>query len=203
MPGIGGISGSAPVATTTTSGASVATASGGHLGAGVDLDAQLAQPSRLEVAEAQHLALARRQPGDLELAAELRRRAPRSRRGGRAGARSRAASMPAGPLPTTITRRGVVARLDAPRQLAPGLGVDRAARALAAADEVHAGVAGDARPQLVEPFGLAPCAASRARRSARGRAGRGRRRRGDHDRRRERGVVEPADGDHRHARRPA
>ena len=132
MPGIGGISGSAPVATTTTSGRCSATTAAESPATTVDLDAELAPAappgSRGSAAPRACSAPA---PGDLELAAELRRRAPRSRRRARAGARSAPPPCPPGPEPTTITRRGVRGRLDRPGQLAPDLGVHRAARALA------------------------------------------------------------------------
>ena len=151
MPGIGGTSGSAPVATSTTSGASSSTSVRRRPRRPVWTSTPSSRElPRLEVAEAQHLALARRPPGDLELAAELGRRAPRSRRRGRAGGRSAPPPCPPGPLPTTITRRGAGAgsTLHVSSRPASGLTAQRAS--LAAADEVDAGVAGDARADLVE-----------------------------------------------------
>ena len=168
-------------------GAAAATTLGRDVGVEVDLDAELGQPrapgSRGSAAPRACSAPARR-PRACRRAASSRSQIetswPRSRA-------IRAASMPAGPLPTTITRRGARPARHRPGELAPGLGVDRAARDLAAADEVDARVAGDARPQLVEPPVLRPCAASPARRSACGRAGPGRRRRSRSRRRRSAG----------------
>ena len=113
----------------------------------------------------------------------------------------RAASIPAGPAPTTITRRGDAAGHDRPAELVADLGVDRAPRLLGPGDEVDARVAGDARtdvgaapaPDLLGPVGIGDQAASDgdqvgvARRE--GPLG-------------EVGIVEPAGGDHRHATPP-
>ena len=122
---------------------------GVDLDADVDLDAELAQQARLEVAEAQHLALARRQRRRPRACRRAARRAPRSRRRGRAGARSAPPPCPPGRC-RRPSRGAASAAGSTPSRLAAGLRVDRAAGPLAAADEVDAGVAGDARPQLVE-----------------------------------------------------
>ena len=88
-------------------------------------------------------------------------------------------------------------RHDLPLELAAGLRVDRAAGALAAAHEVDAGVAGDARPQLVEAALLdlaRPVRLGDQRAAEQHEVGVAV---GD-DLRGELGVVEPPDGDDRH-----
>jgi hypothetical protein len=165
------------------------------VGIEVDLDAELVQPARLEVTEAQHLALARRQAGDLELAAEAvaalpdrdvvpaQLRDPRRLHAGRAAADDHHPAR-------------VLGRRDRPRELAPGLGIDRAPRHLTAADEVHARVAGDAGAQLVQQpvLDLArPVRLGDQRAPEQDEVGVA----GRDDVGRQLGVVEPPDGDHR------